>query len=145
MRGMRQIAYGMMAVILAITLTGVGLSPTPIGLLVSVSLAGDLFGTLVIGRWADQWGRRRALIALALLMAATGLIFGLAGLFDLMCWYPLLLVVAFFGTLGTSSSETAPFLPIEQAMLGQVGNGQDRTRRFASYNFVAVFAGALGR
>ncbi len=144
MRGLRQAAYGMMAVILAITLTGAGLSAITIGLLVSVSLAGDLFGTLVIGRWADHWGRRRTLTTLALLMAATGLIFGLAGFFDLAGWYPLLLVAAFFGTLGTSSSETAPFLPIEQAMLGQVGKGQERTRRFASYNFVAVFAGALG-
>jgi MFS family permease len=144
MRGLRQAAYGMMAVILAIALAGAGLSATAIGLLVSVSLAGDLFGTLVIGRWADQWGRRRTLTALALLMAATGLIFGLAGFFDLTTWYPLLLVVAFFGTLGTSASETAPFLPIEQAMLGQAGKGEDRTRRFATYNFVAVFAGALG-
>jgi MFS family permease len=143
-RGLRQAAYGMMAVILAIALTGAGLSAITIGLLISVSLAGDLFGTLVIGRWADQWGRRRTLTVLALLMAATGLIFGLAGLFDLTRWYPLLLVAAFFGTLGTSASETAPFLPIEQAILGQVGKGEDRTRRFATYNFVAVFAGALG-
>ncbi len=144
MRGLRQVAYGMMAITLAIALTRAGLSPTAIGLLVSVSLAGDLVGTMLIGRWADHWGRRRTLIALALLMAATGLIFGLAGFFDLAGWYPVLLVAAFFGTLGTSASETAPFLPIEQAMLGQVGKGQERTRRFASYNFVAVFAGALG-
>jgi MFS family permease len=144
MRGLRQVAYGMMAVVLAIALKGAGLSAITIGLLVSVSLAGDLVGTAVIGRWADRWGRRRSLIALALLMALTGLVFGLAGVFDLARWYPVLLVAAFFGTLGTSSSETAPFLPLEQAMLGQVGLGQDRTRRFAQYNFVAVFAGALG-
>ena len=75
MRGLRQAAYGMMAVILAIALTGAGWSAITIGLLISVSLAGDLFGTLVIGRWADQWGRRRTLTVLALLMAATGLIF----------------------------------------------------------------------
>jgi MFS family permease len=144
MRGLRQVAYGMMAIVLAIVLTQDGLSPPAIGLLVSVSLAGDLLGTLVISRWADHWGRRRTLTTLALLMAAIGLVFGLAGLFDLTRWYPLLLVAAFFGTLGTSASETAPFLPIEQAMLGQVGKGQERTRRFATYNFVAVFAGALG-
>ncbi len=144
MRGLRQVAYGMMAVILAIALAREGLSPTAIGLLVSVSLAGDLAGTLLIGRWADRWGRRRTLTTLALLMATTGLIFGLAGLFDLARWYPVLLIAAFFGTLGTSASETAPFLPIEQAMLGQGRKGQDRTRRFAGYNFVAVFAGALG-
>jgi MFS family permease len=148
MRGLRQVAYGMMAVILGIALTRQGLSPTTVGLLVSVSLAGDLLGTLVIGRWADLWGRRRTLIALALLMA-TGLIFGLAGFFDLARWYPILLVAAFFGTLGTTASETAPFLPIEQAMLGQAGIGQagigqDSTRRFARYSLVAVFAASLG-
>jgi MFS family permease len=144
MRGLRQVAYGMMAVILAIALSRVGLSAIAIGLLVSVSLAGDLFGTLLIGRWADVWGRRRTLIALALLMAATGLVFGLAGFFDLARWYPVLLVAAFFGTLGTTASETAPFLPIEQAVLGQAGNSENTTRRFAGYNLIAVFAAALG-
>jgi MFS family permease len=144
MRGLRQVAYGMMTVILAIALTNQGLAPTAIGVLVSVSLAGDLVGALLIGRWADHWGRQRTLITLALLMAATGLVFGLAGFFDLASWYPLLLIAAFFGTLGTTASETAPFLPIEQAMLGQVGNDQDRTRRFARYNLVAVSAAALG-
>jgi MFS family permease len=143
-RGLRQVAYGMMAVILAIALTNQGISPTAIGLLVSVSLAGDLVGALLIGRWADHWGRRRTLITLALLMAATGLVFGLAGVFHRARWYPVLLVAAFFGTLGTTSSETAPFLPIEQAMLGQLGTSQDRTRRFARYNLVAVSAAALG-
>ena len=39
MRGLRQIAYGMMAITLAIALIRAGLSPTTIGLLVSVSLA----------------------------------------------------------------------------------------------------------
>ena len=109
MRGLRQIAYGMMAITLAIALTRAGLSPTTIGLLISVSLAGDLVGTMLIGRWADHWGRRRTLIALALLMAATGLIFGLAGFFDLAGWYPVLLVVAFFGTLGLPPPRPRPF------------------------------------
>jgi len=137
-RGLRQFAYGMVAVLLAITLTREGITPAGIGLLVSLSLAGDLVGTLTIGRWADRWGRRRTLIVLALLMAATGVIFGLIG------WYPALLIAAFFGTLGASASETAPFLPLEQAILGQLGNAPERTRRFAQYNLVASLAAALG-
>ena len=48
-------------------------------------------------------------------MAGTGVIFGL------MSSYLVLLVAAFFGTLGMSASETAPFLPIDQAMLTQAG------------------------
>jgi MFS family permease len=139
MRGLRQAAYGMLAVALAIALTRHGLSPAAIGVLVTVSLAGDFAGTLVIGRWADAWGRRRTLAILAVVMALTGLVFGLAP------WYPLLLLAAFCGTLGTSSSETAPFLPIEQAMLGQLGEPRDRTAMFARYNLVASMAGAVGR
>ena len=138
MRGLRQGAYGLLAVVLAIALTRDGFSPAAIGALVTVSLAGDFLGTLIIGHSADRWGRRRTLIVLALLMALTGLIFGF------LHWYPLLLLAAFFGTLGTSSSETAPFLPIEQAMLGSRGTGTARTRLFARYNLVASIAGACG-
>ena len=138
MRGLRQAAYGMLAIVLAVSLSDRGLSPAAIGALVTVSLAGDFVGTLVIGRWADVWGRRRTLTVLAVVMALTGLIFGVLG------WYPLLLVVAFCGTLGTSASETAPFLPIEQAMLAQVGPSHGRTALFARYNLVASVAGALG-
>jgi MFS family permease len=138
MRGLRQGAYGLLAVVLAIALTRDGFSPAAIGALVTVSLAGDFLGTLVIGHYADRWGRRRTLIVLALLMALTGLIFGF------LHWYPLLLLAAFFGTLGTSSSETAPFLPIEQAMLGSQRTGTARTRLFARYNLVASIAGACG-
>jgi MFS family permease len=137
-RGLRQFAYSMVAVVLAVMLSREGVSPIEVGVLISVSLAGDLLGTLLIGRKADTLGRRRTLVVLALLMAATGLIFGFVGA------YLLLLVAAFFGTLGTSASETAPFLPIEQAMLGQVGQAQDSTRRFATYNLVAVMAAAIG-
>ncbi len=114
MRGLRSLAYGFLAVILGVVLAGEGFSPAAIGVLITVSLVGDMVGTYVISLVADTWGRRRMLMVLALLMAVTGVIFGLA------TSYPVLLLAAFFGTLGTSASETAPFLPIDQAMLAQV-------------------------
>jgi MFS family permease len=137
-RGLRSFAYGMLAVVLGVALAREGLSPVAIGSLITVSLVGDLCGTYVIGLAADDWGRRRTLVGLALLMAATGAVFGLTGV------YPLLLVAAFFGTLGTSASETAPFLPIDQAMLPQTGSPAGRTALFARYNLVAYGTGALG-
>lgn len=137
-RGLRSFAYGMLAVVLGVALAGEGLSPVAIGSLITVSLVGDFCGTYVIGLAADGWGRRRTLIGLALLMAATGAIFGLTHL------YPLLLVAAFFGTLGTSASETAPFLAIDQAMLPQTSSPAERTALFARYNLVAYVTGALG-
>lgn len=138
MRGLRSFAYGMLAVLLGFTLSQARFAPAAIGVLITVSLAGDVVGTYVIGLFADQWGRRRTLAYLSLLMAATGVVFGLT------TSYALLLLAAFFGTLGTSASETAPFLPIEQAMLPQTVPPRQRTALFARYNLVASFAGAFG-
>ena len=138
MRGLRQFAYGLLAVVLGISLTEAGFSPAAIGALITVSLAGDFGGTYLIALYADRWGRRRTLIVLAALMAATGAVFGLTHL------YPLLLVAGFVGTLGSSASETAPFLPVEQAMLPLTCPPAQRTALFARYNLVASLAGALG-
>jgi MFS family permease len=138
MRGLRSFSYGLLAVLLSVALNSAGFSPVAIGILITVSLIGDFVGTYLIGLFADRWGRRRVLFILALLMAATGLVFGLVTV------YGVLLAAAFFGTLGTSASETAPFLPIEQAILPQTCAPKQRTALFARYNLVATFAGALG-
>jgi MFS family permease len=138
MRGLRSLAYGLLAVILGVVLAGEGFSPAAIGVLITVSLVGDMVGTYVIGLFADTWGRRRTLALLSLLMAATGVVFGLV------TSYPVLLVAAFFGTLGTSASETAPFLPIDQAMLAQITVPERRTALFARYNLVSQLSAALG-
>src|SRR5258708_24110590 len=138
MRGLRSVDYGLLAVIFGVVLAGEGFSPAAIGVLITVSLLGDMAGTYVIGLCADTWGRRRTLALLALVMAATGVIFGLV------TSYPVLCLSAFFGTLGTSASETAPFLPIDQAMLAQITLPERRTALFARYNLVASLSAALG-
>src|SRR5947209_17287755 len=138
MRGLRSMADGLLAVILGVVLAGEGFSPVAIGILITVSLVGDMVGTYVIGLVTDTWGRRRTLALLSLLMAGTGLIFGLV------TSYPVLLVAAFIGTLGTTASETAPFLPIDQAMIAQVTAPEHRTALFARYNLVASLSVAVG-
>jgi MFS family permease len=137
-RGVRAFAYGALAVVLGVALVARGLPLVLFGGLVTVSLAGDFCGTYLIALYADRWGRRRTLVALALVMALTGAIFAAVRA------YPVLLVAAFLGTLGTSGSETAPFLPIEQAMLPLTSPAETRTVLFARYNLVASGAGALG-
>src|SRR5881398_166036 len=138
LRGLRSLAYGFLAIILGVVLAGEGFSPVAIDVLITVSLVGDMVGTYVIGLVTDTWGRRRTLALLSLLMAGTGVIFGLV------TSYPVLLVAAFFGTLGTSASETAPFLPIDQTMIAQVTTPEQRTSVFARYNLVASFSAAAG-
>jgi MFS family permease len=138
MRGLRSFAYGLLSVLIGVALANEGFSPVAIGILITVSLVGDMVGTGVIGLVADSWGRRRMLALLALLMAATGAVFGLVSS------YPALLVAAFFGTLGTTASETAPFLPIDQTVIAQVASPERRTAVFARYNLVASFSAAAG-
>src|SRR5262245_37932605 len=135
-RGLRSFAYGLLAVVLGVWLLRGGLSLAAIGVLITVSLAGDFCSTYAVGVFSDRWGRRRTLAVLAVLMAATGVVFGVSAN------YLVLLLAAFFGTLGTSASETAPFLPLEQAMLPHTGPQEHRTRLFARYNLVASFAAA---
>ncbi|MDQ6643900.1 MAG: hypothetical protein M3Y76_05580, partial [Chloroflexota bacterium] len=81
MRGLRSFAYGLLTVLLGITLSRAGLSPAAIGTIVTVSLIGDFFSTYLISLFADRWGRRRTLVLLALLMAGTGVVFGLTSVY----------------------------------------------------------------
>src|SRR5260370_33312310 len=103
MRGLRQLSYGLLAVILGVVLAGEGFSPAAIGVLITVSLVGDMVGTYVIGLFADTWGRRRTLALLSLPMAGTGAVFGLV------TSYPVLLAPALCGTPVTTAWGTAPF------------------------------------
>ena len=54
MRGLRSLAYGLLAVILGVVLEGEGFSPAAIGVLITVSLVGDMVGTYLIGLVAED-------------------------------------------------------------------------------------------
>src|SRR5436190_22502192 len=110
-RFVRLFSYGMLAVVLVFYLTGIGLSETQTGLLLTLTLAGDTVVSLVLTTQADRIGRRRMLIVGAILMAAAGLVFALTHNF---LW---LVVAGTIGVISPSGSEVGPFLPIEQAAL----------------------------
>jgi MFS family permease len=128
----------MLSVVLVFYLTGLGLTESQTGLLLGMILAGDTAVSLALTTQADRIGRRRMLIAGAVLMAGAGLAFALSHRF-------LLLVIA--GTIGVvspSGNEVGPFLPIEQAALSEVVSREARTAVFAWYQLTGAFATALG-
>ncbi|MBI2887687.1 MAG: MFS transporter [Chloroflexi bacterium] len=137
-RSLRAFAYGFLSVLLGIHLESLGLDPFAIGVVFTASLMGAAALTLALSAVADRWGRRRLLIANALLMAAAGLVFALASDF----W--LLLLAALSGTIGVSTNERGAFLSIEQAILPQTAPDHRRTQLFSVYNVVSSFAGAVG-
>ena len=137
-RMLRLFAYGFLSVVLALYLTEVGLSEGQIGLLLTLTLAGDASVTLWITTTADRLGRRRMLILGAMLMVLAG------GVFLLTRDPFLLTLAAIVGVISPSGNEIGPFLSIEQAGLTQLVSGERRTNIFAWYNLVGSFATASG-
>ena len=74
-RIIRLFCYGFLSVILALYLAQVGLSEQQIGLLFTLTLAGDAGVSLWLTTSADRFGRKRTLILGALLMLGAGVVF----------------------------------------------------------------------
>src|SRR5216684_959104 len=74
-RFMRLFAYGSLSVVLVFYLIALGLSESQTGLLLTLTLTGDVVVSLYLTTRADRIGRRRMLIVGAILMAAAGLAF----------------------------------------------------------------------
>jgi MFS family permease len=137
-RIIRLFCYGFLSVILALYLAQVGLTEQQIGLLFSLTLAGDAGISLWLTTSADRFGRRRALLIGALLMLGAGLVFIATNNIVL------LMAAAIIGVISPSGNEIGPFLSVEQAGLTQIIPNEKRTNVFAWYNLVGSFATATG-
>jgi len=137
-RIIRLFAYGLVSVILAFYLVTVGLTEQEIGLLLSLTLAGDAVISLWITTRADRLGRRRMLVLGGGLMILAGVVFAFSSSFILLA------LAAIIGTLSPSGNEVGPFLSIEQAGLSHVSPDQQRTQLFAWYNLAGSLSTACG-
>jgi predicted MFS family arabinose efflux permease len=137
-RGLRGFADGAVSVLLASHLSAIGFSPTEIGAIVTATLLGSAALTLAVGMFADRVRRRDVLIGASILMLSTGI-----GFFGARAFLAVI-VIAFVGTLNPSSGDVSVFLPVEQAILGEVVPAADRISVFARYNLSGSMAGALG-
>jgi MFS family permease len=137
-RIVRLFAYGFLSLQLVLYLASIGIAEDRIGLLLTLTLAGDVLISLYLSTRADAFGRRRTLIVGALLMVAAAAVFAATHNFVL------LLLAATIGVISPSGNEVGPFLPIEQVALTHVAPSTDRTKLFAWYNLVGSFATATG-
>src|SRR4051812_30438352 len=137
-RFVRLFAYGALSVVLVLYLVGLGLSESETGVLLTATLLGDTLVSLYLTTQADRIGRRRMLMAGALLMAAAGVAFAFTR--DMR----LLIVAGTIGVISPSGQEVGPFLSIEQAALSQVVGNRSRTDVFAWYTLAGSMATALG-
>jgi len=137
-RIIRLFCYGFLSVILALYLAETGLTEPQIGLLFTLTLAGDAIITLWLTTSADRWGRRKVLVIGSILMAGAGLGFVLTRN------YILLILAAIIGVISPADKDIGPFLSVEQSSLTHLLPNEKRTQAFAWYNLAGSFASALG-
>jgi predicted MFS family arabinose efflux permease len=131
-------AYGFLSVILALYLSALGFSDAAIGVVLSLTLAGDAVVSLWLTTHADRLGRRTTLLVGAALMAASGLVFAATRNSTVLA------LAAIAGVISPTGKEIGPFLSIEQAALAEIVPDVRRTHRFAWYHFAGSLAAALG-
>ncbi|MBF0411211.1 MAG: MFS transporter [Desulfamplus sp.] len=137
-RIVRLFAYGFLSVVMVLYLSEIGLKDHEIGLLLSLTLIGDVAVSLWVTTFADRMGRKRMLIFGAILMVAAGIVFVLTK-------NPIALTIAaIVGIISPSGNEIGPFLSIEQAALSQLVSDKKRTLLFGWYNLAGSFATATG-
>ncbi|MGW4959606.1 MFS transporter [Nonomuraea sp. NPDC004186] len=138
-QALRGLGYGVAAVQLGVILRADGLSPAEVGLMLAAILVGTFASSLVLARWGDRVGRRRAYAALYGALACCGIVIAVGAPISLLA------VVAMTGALSVEVIESGPFTTLEQVMLASTGRPQrEVVRGFGLYNAVAAVAGTLG-
>ncbi len=137
-RALRMFAFGVASVVLVLFLSAAGVGEARVGLLLTLTLLGDVVVSLGVTTRADRAGRRRMLALGGALLALAGVAFATSTAF------PVLVAAAFVGVLSPSGNEAGPFLPIEQAAVAQALPPEERTRIFAWYQLAGSLATALG-
>ena len=137
-RAVRMFGYGLVSVVLVLYLAALGLPDVAIGALLTLTLAGDAVVSLWLTTHADRVGRRRVLLAGALLMCLAGV--GFAGTST----FAVLAIAATIVVISPSGNEVGPFLAVEQASLAQTIPDAARTRVFGWFNLAGSFATAAG-
>jgi MFS family permease len=118
----RALAYGLGSVLIGETLAHRGCTGAEVGGVLGALLAGTALVSVLLARYGDTVGRRRAYRALLLAMAAAGTVFALTDSL------PALVLAALTGTVSTDVVESGPFTSLEQAMLPHAS--RDPTRIF---------------
>src|SRR4026209_1080271 len=136
----RAMTIGVTGVTLAIYLAALGLTAAAVGVLVGASLAGAATATLAQSVFADRIGRRRALIALAILTSLGFVAIALTRTSSLITLGP----IAFFGMLNGMGRDRGAAAALDQAILPGTTSEDRRTWTLAWYNHALDAGHALG-
>ncbi len=136
-QALRAFLYGLGSVLIGVTLAEGGLTDVQVGIVFTAILIGMALGSFVVGTIGERVGRRRAYVALLVLIGIAGTVFALT------LSVPALVVASLTGALSTDPNESGPITSLEQAMIGAAPSDA-RLRVFGRYNAIAFIAGAVG-
>jgi MFS family permease len=135
-QGVRAAGYGFTAVVLGALLAARGYTSLEVGVVLTALIAGTAVASLVVGVFADRFGRRRSYGVFFAGIGIAGLVVALGA----PLW--LLLIVAITGTLSTDVVDNGPATTLEQVMLAAEDAGTASV--YGRYNMIGSAAGALG-
>jgi MFS family permease len=128
----------MIGILLGVYLAKRGLDAAAIGAVVTAGLLGAAAAALVVSLAGDRLGRRRCLIAIAVLGTAGGAAVAFAS--DLR----VLAAAAFIGMVNGMGRDRGPSLVLDQSILPATAPDERRTAAFAWYNVLQDAGHALG-
>jgi MFS family permease len=128
----------LLGVLLGIYLAKLQFAAAAIGLIVGIGLAGGAAAALLVTFAGDRFGRRKMLLALAL-MGALG-----TSIVATSTQFLVLATAAFVGMLNGMGRDRGASLILDQAILPATTGDRDRTRGFAWYNVLQDVGHALG-
>jgi MFS family permease len=135
---LRALVTGWIGILLGLYLGKLGCDGAQIGLVVAAGLAGAAVAAIVATVGGDRIGRRRLLVALALLGAAGAALAAAAS-------HPGAIAAAsFLGMLNGMGRDRGAALVLEQAALPGIVPDSERTRAFAWYNVLQDAGHAVG-
>ncbi|KAJ7780851.1 major facilitator superfamily domain-containing protein [Mycena maculata] len=137
-RAIRLLVYGQSAIVLTAFLKSLAFTDFQMGLFMTLTLLGDAVGSLILTIYADRLGRAKVLLGGSLLMTASGLVFASSQT------YIVLLLAAMVGVITPSGNEIGPFRAVEESILAQLIDSDNRSTIFAWHFTLTLLALALG-
>ncbi|MBI4529753.1 MAG: MFS transporter, partial [Deltaproteobacteria bacterium] len=142
-RGVRAFAFSYLNVVFSIYLDSLGYSTVMIGMVHSVAYISGALLTALWGVLSDHYGRTKILMLLAVLTIVSNTIFIF---FSQLVFILLAVVIANVGSGGSAGGGQGggPFNPVEQALLAEKCNPENRNQIFSTNSFVGSVMGSLG-
>jgi MFS family permease len=142
-RGIRAFAFSYLNVVFAIYLDRLGYTPVMIGVIFTVAYLSGAVLTALWGYLSDRVGRRKILMLLAILTILSNLILiNFSSLFFILAAVNVANVGA--GGSGGGGSGGGPFNPVEEALLAEKCQPENRNQIFAVNSCVGSIMGSLG-